>query len=398
MSDSVNKKWNVALCGGGSSAHVLVAMAGMAPNIDVSAWVMESELEAFRAAGELLCEVSAPDEKDAFSCRGTARYESDPAKLIPGADVVIFCGPISIYPTWMKGIAPHVRPNTIVGGLFLQGIHLPAMGRTLDFPESTTYFGFSLYPFASRIVTFGSHVKVLGAKDFANICITGPRDEEVIPFFQQLIAAPMEFRRQPHFLTCVMNTTNALTHPARMHGIFKDWNGPNTTWNEDDIPLFYEEMDDYSATSLERLNEEALAIRDAIAEKHPEIDLSAIKSRLEIFQAYGDNVGDASSLYKAYRTNRAYKGITAPVEPTDTPGQVKCPAGHRYFQDDIPYGLCVFRYLADLVDIPTPEIDSLIEWGQSVMGKQYLVDGRVEGKDTAEIPIWGYSLEELVSA
>jgi len=396
--EATDKKWTVALCGGGSSAHILVAMGGGNPDIDVRAWVMESELETFRAADSMFCEVSAPDPKDAFECRGAAQFESDPAKVIPGADVVIFCGPISIYPAWMRGIAPHLDENTIVGGLFLQGIHLPSMGRKLNFPESTTYYGFGLYPFASRIVTFGSHVKVLGAKDFVNICITGPREEEVIPFFKKLIMAPMEFHRQPHFLACVMNTTNALTHPARMHGIFKDWNGPDTTWDEKDIPLFYEEIDEYSAQSQERANEEALKIRDAIVAKHPELDLSGIKSRLEIFKAYGDNVGDLTSLYTAYRTNRAYKGITAPVEQTDIPGKVKCPAGHRYFQDDIPYGQCVFRYLADLVGVETPEMDLLIEWGQNVMGKEYLVDGELKGKDVEDIPIWGYTLEELVSA
>ena len=392
------RNWTVALCGGGSSAHILVAMAGLRSNIDTRAWVMESELEAFRQTGEVRCEVLAPNAKDEFECRGTAQFESDPAAVIPGADVVVFCGPISVYPAWMRGIAPHLAEDAIVGGLFLQGIHLPTMGKKLGFPDSTTYFGFGLYPFASRIVEFGSHVKVLGAKTFVNICVSGPREAEVIPFFEQLIAAKMEFRRQPHFLTCVMNTTNALTHPARMHGIYRDWAGPDSTWNEKDLPLFYEEMDEYSASSLERLNREALQIRDAIMRKHPDVDLSGVKSRLEIFRSYGDNVGDITSLYTAYRTNKAYKGITVPVEPTDVPGKVKCPASHRYFQDDIPYGLCVFRYLADLVDVPTPEIDSLIDWGQQVMGKEYLVDGVLSGKDVAEIPLWGYSLEDLVSA
>jgi len=92
MSNSNRKKWTVALCGGGSSAHILVAMAGRLENIDVQAWVMESELEPFRQANELLCEISSPTEKDAFECRGTAKYESDPAKVIPGAGMVIFCG------------------------------------------------------------------------------------------------------------------------------------------------------------------------------------------------------------------------------------------------------------------------------------------------------------------
>ncbi|MHC4880143.1 MAG: NAD/NADP octopine/nopaline dehydrogenase family protein [Planctomycetota bacterium] len=398
MAENIDRRQVVALCGGGSSAHILIAMSGRLENVDVRAWVMESELEAFRSTDELLCDVSAPDSKDSFECRGTATFDSDPANVIPGADVVIFCGPISVYPAWMKGIAPHVGADTIVGGLFLQGIHLPAMGRKLGFPESTTYFGFGLYPFASRIVEFGSHVKVLGAKTFVNVCTTGPRADDVIPFFRKLIATPMEFRRQPHFLACVLSTTNALTHPARMHGIYKDWDGPDSTWAEKDLPLFYEEMDEYSATSLERLNEEALQVRDAIVRRHPEVDLSAVKSRLEVFQAYGDNVGDSTSLLTCYRTNLAYKGITVPVEATDVPGQVKCPAGHRYFQDDIPFGLCVFRYLADLVNVSTPEMDCLIEWGQKIMDREYLVDGELDGKDVPDIPIWGYTLEELIAA
>lgn len=41
MDNSTNetayKKWTVALCGGGSSAHILVAMGGSNDNIDVRA-------------------------------------------------------------------------------------------------------------------------------------------------------------------------------------------------------------------------------------------------------------------------------------------------------------------------------------------------------------------------
>jgi hypothetical protein len=34
-----------------------------------------------------------------------------------------------------------------------------------------------------------------------------------------------------------------------------------------------------------------------------------------------------------------------------------------------------------MVDVPTPTIDMLIEWAQKNMGKEYLVDGRLVGKD-----------------
>jgi hypothetical protein len=183
-----------------------------------------------------------------------------------------------------------------------------------------------------------------------------------------------------------------------MHGIYKDWSGPETTWDEKNIPLFYEEMDEYSASYLERVNDEALRIRDAIVRRYPDIDLSAVKSRHEVFKSYGDHVVDDTSLLTCYRTNLAYKGITTPVEATEITGKLKCPADHRYFQDDIPYGLCVFRYLADQVDVRVPEIDRLIVWGQRIMGKEYLVDGQLSGSDVTDIPVWGYTLEDLVSA
>ncbi len=398
MSNPDGGKRTVALCGGGSSAHVLVAMAGRLQDVEMRAWVLESELEAFRRGNEMLCEVAGPTQGQSAEYRGTARYDSDPATVIPGADVVIFCGPISVYPMWITGLAPYLGARAIVGGLFLQGIHLPAMGKKSGLPDSTTYFGFGLYPFASRVVTLGSHVKVLGAKTFVNVCTAGPREREVIPFFQDLIATPMEFRRQPHFMVCVLSTTNALTHPARMYGIYKDWDGPDTTWDENSVPLFYEEMDEFSANCLERVNEEALRVRDAIVRRHPELDLSAVRSRHEVFKAYGEHVVDDTSLLTCYRTNLAYQGITTPVEKTEIAGKVKCPADHRYFQDDIPYGLCVFRYLADRVDVRVPEIDRLIVWGQRIMGKEYLVDGALSGGDVTDIPVWGYTLEELVSA
>jgi hypothetical protein len=70
---------------------------------------MESELEAFRAADQLLCEVVGATLDDTYECQGTAQHESDPAKVIPGADVVIFCGPISVYPTWRLGLTGGAR-------------------------------------------------------------------------------------------------------------------------------------------------------------------------------------------------------------------------------------------------------------------------------------------------
>ena len=50
------------------------------------------------------------------------------------------------------------------------------------------------------------------------------------------------------------------------------------------------------------------------------------------------------------------------------------------------------------MDVRLPQIDRLIVWGQKIMGKEYPVDGKLSGRDVADIPVWGYTLDDLVSA
>jgi hypothetical protein len=57
---------------------------------------------------------------------------------------------------------------------------------------------------------------------------------------------------------------------------------------------------------------------------------------------------------------------------------------YRYFTEDVPCGLVVIKGLAELFDVDTPTITTVIEWMQEKMGKQYVVDGRVGGRDIAE--------------
>jgi len=54
---------------------------------------------------------------------------------------------------------------------------------------------------------------------------------------------------------------------------------------------------------------------------------------------------------------------------------------HRYLSEDLPFSLCIVRGIAELVGIKTPAIDEVIRWGQTVMKKEYLVDGSMSGLD-----------------
>lgn len=96
---------------------------------------------------------------------------SDPAEIIPGSDIVIWCGPVVATKEVFAHIAPYVQPaaghTPYVGCLFAQGcIHLLAkkmLGAHVPF------FAFQSIPWLCRTLTPGKTAEIVGRKEYANI-------------------------------------------------------------------------------------------------------------------------------------------------------------------------------------------------------------------------------------
>lgn len=53
----------------------------------------------------------------------------------------------------------------------------------------------------------------------------------------------------------------------------------------------------------------------------------------------------------------------------------------RMLSEDVPCGLLPIKGAAEILGVPTPWMDRVISWAQDQLGKQYLVDGRLQGRD-----------------
>jgi len=47
---------------------------------------------------------------------------------------------------------------------------------------------------------------------------------------------------------------------------------------------------------------------------------------------------------------------------------------HRFFTDDIHYGLCIAKWIADQLSLDVPTIDSIINWAQQLRNEK-IIDG-----------------------
>jgi opine dehydrogenase len=54
-------------------------------------------------------------------------------------------------------------------------------------------------------------------------------------------------------LSLTLTPSNQIIHPGRIYGFFKDWDGKTPYKN---LPLFYEDMNEFSAKQLSLLDKE----------------------------------------------------------------------------------------------------------------------------------------------
>lgn len=91
---------------------------------------------------------------------------------------------------------------------------------------------------------------------------------------------------------------------------------------------------------------------------------------------------------KMVGTNKAYSAAKTPVIRTQL-GVMPNPH-HRVVLDDIGWGLCVLISIAERLQTAgikssTTMMRMLVEWHQEMMGKEYLVNGRLTGRDCADL-------------
>jgi len=164
-------------------------------------------------------------------------------------------------------------------------------------------------------------------------------------------------RSAPNFLTLTIITSNQILHTARYFDIFKDWEGQRL-YNLSELTTFYKDFSDSSEVQLQALDDEVLEIAHAISSRAKHINLSEIVPLRERLCRQFTSVQDGSSLKSAITSNAGLRDVPLPVK--QLVGGVVPAVESRLFWEDIPYGLCVLKDLAEKVQVATPEIEKLI--------------------------------------
>jgi hypothetical protein len=368
------KKKVVTIVGGGSSAHVLIPFlsgAGLEVNILTrrpGEWSKEIELQLHSIHSEVL---------ETFNGSLT-EISDDPAQVIPQADYIIMCMPVCKYRMALHHLAPHVnrREEVFIGTIYGQaGFNWMVDEIKKEFRlDKVATFAVGLIPWVCRFIEYGKVGVTYGCKAVNVVAVSPPErfedlNEELLKNICERWLNKGAFEQSENFLSLTLSVDNQIIHPSRCYQLFLNHGGKWAT--KEDIPYFYRDFDEPSADQLRDLDADYSKVREAIKAKYPEKDFRYMLDYLALERLSYQS--ENSDIRESFATSATLGAIKPPTLQQED-GSWAIDTNHRFFTDDIGYGLCITKWMADQLGLTVPAIDRIIDWVQ-VLRNEKLIEG-----------------------
>lgn len=376
---------NVTIVGGGSSAHLLaVLLAGREHSVTIltrrpAEWSMDIELET-----------------DDGVLKGKIRTATDdPVRALECADVAILCMPVHQYPIALQWMVPGLtkNPRCIVGTVFGQaGFDWMIKGcckkNNLNLEN---YFAIGLLPWIARTKIYGKRAISYGPKEKNSVACSNDYTFKTLSegFLDDLSVSYWncgKFERVPNFITLTLTVDNQIIHPSRCYGLANK----TIVWpTMEDVPYFYREFDEFSADVMRGVDADYTTIRKALLKRYPRLDNPYMLDYLDLEHwSYGSHNPDIKASFVNSKTLRDIK----PPVVKDDDGMLRLDVKHRFFKDDLAFGLEIAHWFAQQLDCEVPHIEKIINWYEE---KILPVGG--ERLPAATPEFYGLTLDEAVN-
>ena len=309
-----------------------------------------------------------------------------PSEIIPEADIVLIAVPAFGHAPILKRIAPHLKENVLLGVLpSRSGFEFPITALLRRFSANGRIaFGLQTLPWLTRAQKVGELVRFNAQKTQVFVATIPAEASETVAAQLTDLLGVLVVPTQ-NFLNMTLGNMGQVIHTGLMYGHFGSWNG--RTYGTDETALFYMQATDAGADAVSRMSDEVVTIAEKIqASSLDALDLSAVLHVHDWLKiTYPTQTQDFSTVASCFRTGPG-SGMSCPMTEV-TSGRFVPNFSHRFLSEEVPFGLAVTRAIAELAGVETPGIDTVILWAQEKLGKEYLVDGKLAGRDTLELPL-----------
>ncbi len=332
---------SICICGGGSLGHVVAGfLAATQPSLSVN--ILTGRPHQWGKA----LDIHTPEGS---MLQGSLHVVSaDAAEVIPQADVVLLCLPGFAIRPELERIAPWLKQNCYVGGIFCStGFFFEAQE---VLPAHVHLWGFQRVPFIARTREYGHSANLLGYKDCLKIAVERAKEAEKEDFRQWVehcFGKPTELLG--NYLEASLTNSNPLLHTSRLYTMFSRWQ-PGVTYPR--MIKFYEEWTVEAAQLYIEMDKELFQLLKVLP-----VSSSFLTPALEYYEST-----DAPSLCRKISSIAGFQGITSPMTELAS-GQWVPDFQSRYFTEDFGLSLRYIWQLCREHGIDAPYINKVYAWG-----------------------------------
>jgi len=349
----------IAVLGGGNGGHAIAAnlsLAGFKVNF--------FELPQFADSFEKVLRTKEI-QIQGISIDGVAKLNlatTDIQQAIKDAGVIFVITPAFGHKAMAEVCAPFVQDGQII-------VLMPGSGGSLEFinifkqkkvKREVTFAESCTLPYGARLKSPG-HVSVLiNAMILPTGVFPSKKTEEVIPKLKQFYSMIIPAK---DVLEAAINNPNPIVHPVATL-----LSATRIEHSKGEFYLYTEGMTPAVARAYESLNQERLSICKALGYKLHHWD------NLE-FKNYNLGETEEECRYRILNTSMdaafGKDGIYAGIKMKG-PEHLK----DRFVTEDVPYGMVLLSTLGDLLGVPTPTHDAVIQLASVINRTDYWKTGR----------------------
>lgn len=370
-------KKKVSIIGSGSSAHTLIPLLSKA-NYEIN--LLTSRPESWKKKIRLEYQSETGEVKEIFE-GDLDIVSNDPTTVLTNSDFIILCMPVSQYKIALNRIAPFIdnKKKVYLGTIYGQGGFnwmVDEIKEKYSLNRIVT-FAIGLIPWICRIKKYGEIGITYGpkAKNIAAVYPLEEFDEIEDTFFNDICCRWFhkgEFYQSKNFISLILSVDNQIIHPSRMYGLYLE--NPGNWDTKEDVPFFYKDFDDISAEILKKVDDDYSKIREKIKKDNPSTDFKYMLDYLSLERFSYDSCNE--NIKTSFTSSKTLRLIETPVvKNKDNKWELN--KNHRFFMDDIFYGLCIAKGFAENFSLKVPMIDEILEWAQKILEISLIKSGNL---------------------
>jgi opine dehydrogenase len=296
------------------------------------------------------------------------RITDDPATALDDVEAVLICAPVHAYQSLFNTIVEHLPSGskTLVGSVYGQGGLDWMLGKALRRVPQTNavLFSFGLIPWVVRTQLYGDSAVTYGPKEKNLVFVEDKR------YFSALVTSFLEdltvnsfgtgtCHFVPEIASLTFSVDNQIIHPSRLFAL--NLANPDGWQSPEEVPFFYRDWDEPSSEVLAQIDKEFGRIRGAIRGLKEEANLDDMMDYLSLDRfSYGSSV---QTITESFRSSVPLKRISTPTVLLD--GVWRLDPDHRFFLDDIEYGLEIAEWFGSRLEIDTPRLREVVSWAKN---------------------------------